>query len=64
MWDTMRKHFELLVFVRPPAALSAAPSNISDRIGKTSLTLSMLGRTDYLDRRNENRERLLFSKRH
>lgn len=64
MWDTMLKYFELLVFVRPPAALSTAPSNTSDHIGKTLLTLGMLGRTDYLDRRNENRERILFRERH
>jgi len=60
----MLKYFELLVFVRPPAAPSAAPSNTSDHVGKTFLTLGMLGRTGYLDRRNENREKILFRERH
>lgn len=62
MWDTMLKYFESVVFVRPPAALSTAPS--VDHIGKTLLMLGMLGRSDYLDRRNENRERILFRERH
>lgn len=64
VWDTMLKYFELLVFVRSPAALSTAPSNTSDHIGKTLLTLGMLGRADYLDRRNENRGRILCRERH
>lgn len=64
MWDTVLKYFESVVFVRPPAALSTAPSNSSDHIGKTLLMLGKLGRSDYLDRRNENRERILFRERH
>lgn len=59
----MLKKFELLVFVRPPAALSTIPSNTSKHIKKTLLTLSMLRKNDYLDRRNENRENVLFKER-
>jgi len=56
-------YYELLVFVRPTAALSAVLSNTSEQIRKTLLTLGMLGRNDYLDRQNENRESILLRDR-
>lgn len=56
-------YYELLVFVRPTAALSAVLSNTSEQIRKTLLTLGMLGRNDYLDRQNENRENILLRER-
>lgn len=56
-------YYELLVFVRPTAALSAVLSNTSEQIRKTLLTLGMLGRNDYLDRQNENRESILLRER-
>lgn len=56
-------YYELLVFVRPTAALSAVLSNTSEQIRKTLLTLGMLGRNDDLDRQNENRENILLRER-